>query len=118
MESFRSVPTCAWTARIVLRKSRANQTPAARKANCASRLPAAYQLKSDQELMPFMFLPLGRDRDYVSSRKGRRKLAGGPGNGQVCCTVPVGFAERLDGRRAEKSGPPVTSSGAGRSHNR
>src|SRR6266404_5009034 len=43
-ESFSSAPTCSWDARMVRRILRANQMPAAKKANWARRFPRAYQL--------------------------------------------------------------------------
>jgi len=84
MDTFRSVPTCSWKALIVRRKLRANHRPAKRKANCARRLPTAYQLISDQELKSFIVTPLGRDSYQVSLRNRGGELAGSPRNGQVC----------------------------------
>jgi len=97
IDSFRSVPSCSWNALIVLRKLRANQTPATRKAHCERRLPTAYQLISDQELKSFMFLPLGRDRDQVSSRNRRGELVGSPRNEQVRRTGPMAGRARFAG---------------------
>src|SRR5882672_9625856 len=44
IESLSRAPNCSWEARMVRRILRANQMPAAKKANWARRLPSAYQL--------------------------------------------------------------------------
>lgn len=67
-ESFRRAPNCSCEARMALRILRANHRPAARKANCARRLPSAYQLLCIQPLNSFMIAPWPGSLSVAPSR--------------------------------------------------
>src|SRR6266850_988845 len=98
-ESFSSAPTCSWDARMVRRILRANQMPAAKKANCARRLPSAYQLLWIQ-VNSFMGAPwTGAALIYNLAQAGEtgsksRKRTGGSSGLAVYATVRETAAAR------------------------
>ena len=91
-ESFSSAPTCSWDARMVRRILRANQMPAAKKANWARRFPSAYQLLWIQ-VYSFMDAPwtgvalIYNSAGSVETGWKSRKRTGGSFGRTVCAAV-------------------------------